>query len=305
MKVQGIDAQLQALFLHGVRGTVPDSVLNDAIDARMAVMQYELTGIPWYLATCSEHIARVFIHGARFAGAMQYIDHRWAPEFAEEHSTRARLVRENLEDRVRSQVTQVSAEFSRDKDDAIAFAINGTLRPLLSSNNPSHVALRKAGIACHGLAEIYRETVAEFYSNLKLSPPHGFPEPIFEFYSVERPETWMVHLFAQEFSATAQVPFADARISKEWAQSVEWGAAELVGVLEKIDFNPEEIGRAVTRICGFLVSLSGMFMVMQNAISRNGAAADPSLRGAMVGAFLVVNPDLALHALEALRGQPT
>ncbi len=299
-----MDVQLQDLLLHGVRGTVPDSVLYDAIDARMAVTQYEWTGIPWYLATCSEHVARVFIQGARFAGAMQFIDHRWAPEFAQEHIAKVRQVREDLEDRLRSQVAEVLAEFSRDRDDAIAFALNVALRPLLASDNPSHVALKKAGIACYGLSEIYRETVGEFYSNLKFSPPHGFPEPIFEFYSVERPETWMVNLFAQEFSASAQVPFTEAMISEEWVQSVDWGAAELVSILGKIDFDPEEIGRAVTRICGYLVALSGTFMVIQNAISKNVATTSLSFRGVLLGAALVVNPDLALKALEVMRGQP-
>ncbi len=302
MRLQGIDPQLQALFLHGMRGTVPDSVLNDAIDARMAVTQYELTGIPWYLATCSEHIARIFIQGARFAGAMHFIHHRWTPAFAEEHLSRTRHVRQELEDRVRSQAARLSVEFSRDRDDAIAFVINGALRPLLSSDNPSHLASRKAGIACYGLAEIYRETVAEFYANLKFSPPHGFPEPIFEFHSVERPETWMGHLFAREFSASAQVPFADAMIAKEWMQSVEWGTVELASILEKIDFNPEEIGRAVTRICGFLLSLSGIFMAIENSLSKDAATAEGPLLGVVVGAALVVNPELALNALEAMRG---
>ena len=303
MRLQGIDPQLQALFLHGMRGTVPDSVLNDAIDARMAVTQYELTGIPWYLATCSEHIARIFIQGARFAGAMHFINHRWTPAFAAEHLSRTGQVRQDLEDRVRSQAGQLSAEFSHNRDDAVAFVINGALRPLLASDNPSHLASRKAGIACHGLAEIYRETVAEFYANLKFSPPHGFPEPIFEFHSVERPETWMGHLFAREFSASAQVPFADAVIAKEWTQSVEWGTVELASILEKIDFNPEEIGRAVIRVCGFLVLLSGVFMVIENPMSKEVAPTDGPLLGAVVGAVLVVNPELALNALEAMRGQ--
>ncbi len=303
VRLQGIDPQLQALFLHGMRGTVPDSVLNDAIDARMAVTQYELTGIPWYLATCSEHIARIFIQGARFAGAMHFIDHRWTPAFAEEHLSRTRHVRQELEDRVRSQAARLSPEFSHNRDDAIDFAINGALRPLLASDNPSHLATRKAGIACYGLAEIYREVVAEFYANLKFSPPHGFPEPIFEFHSVERPETWMGHLFAREFSASAQVPFADAVIAKEWMQSVEWGTAELAGILEKIDFNPEEIGRATIRICGFLVSLSGVFMLLRNSMSTDGATAEGPLLGVVVGAVLVVNPELGLNALEAMRSQ--
>jgi len=301
--LQGIDTQVQALFLHGLRGTVPDAALNDAIDARMAVTQYELTGIPWYLATGSEHIARIFIHGARFAGAMHFIDHRWTPEFAEDHQLRVRHLRQELEHRVRVEAGQLPGEFSRDREDAVAFVINGALRPLLGSDNPSHIASRKAGIACHGLAEIYRETVAEFYAKLKFSPPHGFPEPIFEFHAVERPEMWMGHLFAREFSASAQVPFADAMIAKEWMQPVEWGTAELAAILEKIDFNPEEIGRAIIRLCGFLVSLSGVMVIIQNAMSREVGMVKSPLLGTVIGAILVVNPDLALNSLEAMQGQ--
>ncbi len=295
----------QDLLLHGVQCAIPDSVLSDAIDARMAITQYAWTGIPWYLATCAEHIARVFIQGARFAGAMQFIDHHWAPEFAQEHVSRARLLQEDLEERLRSQVVPVLAEYNSDRDDAIAFAFNIVLRPLLGAENPGHVALKKAGLACHGLAAIYRETVGEFYSDLRLSPPHGFPAPIDGDYSMELPETWMQHLFAQEFSATAQVPFTEAMISKDWDRSVDWGGTELADILGKIDFNPDEIGRAVTRICGYLVSLSGTFKLLQNAICKTMATADHSFRGVLVGAGLAVNPDWCLHALEVLRRQPT
>lgn len=296
-------AELQDLLLHGVQGAVPDSVLSDAVDARMALAQYAWTGIPWYLATAAEHIARVFACGARFAGAMQFIDHRWAPEFAHDHVARARLLQEDLEDRVRSHAAPVLAEFTRKRDDATAFAVNVMLRPFLGSENPGHVALRKAGLACHGLAAIYRETVGEFYSELRFSPPHGFPVPNGGDFALERPETWMLTLFAQEFSASAEVPFTEATIADEWNQSVDWGTEELADLLGKIDFNVEEIGRAVARISGYLISLSGTFLLLQNSTAKMWTMADHSLRGALVGAALAVDPDWSLKALELIRKQ--
>jgi hypothetical protein len=297
-------AELQDLLLHAVQGAVPDSVLSDAIDARIAITQYAWTGIPWYLATCAEHIARVFIQGARFAGAMQFIDHRWVTEFAQEHVSRAKLLQEDLEDRLRLQVAPVLAEYSSERDDVTSFAFNAVTRPLLGSENPGHVALKKTGFACHGLAAIYRQTVGEFYSDLRFSPPHGFPAPIDGEYSMERPETWMHRLFAQEFSAAAQVPFSEATMSEEWAQAVDWEGTELASILGKVDFSPDEIGRASTRICGYLVSLSGAFVLLQNAASKTMVTANHALRGVLVGAALAVNPDWGFKALEVIRTLP-
>jgi len=297
-------AELQDLLLHAVQGAVPDSVLVDAIDARMAITQYGWTGIPWYLATCAEHLARVFIQGARFAGAMQFIDHRWVPEFAQEHVSRAKLLQEDLEDRLRSKVTPVLAEYSSERDDVISFAFNGVLRPLLGSENPGHVALRKAGFACHGLAMIYRQTAVEFYSDLRFSPPRGFPAPIGNEYSTERPEIWMQHLFAQEFSAAAQVPFSEATMAEEWTQALDWEGTDLADILRKVDFSPDEIGQTATRICGYLISLSGAFALVQNAASQTMATADHSLCGVLVGAALAVNPDWGFKAFEVIRSLP-
>lgn len=297
-------AELQDLLLHGVQGAVPDSALSDAIDARMAISQYAWTGIPWYLATGAEHIARIFTCGARFAGAMLFIDHRWVPEFAQEHVSRARLLQEDLEDRLRSQVLPVLAEYSSERDDAVSFACNVVLRPLLGSENPGHVALKKAGLACHGLAAVYRETVGEFYSDLRFAPPHGFPAPGLADYSLERPEAWLQHLFAQEFSASAQVPYTDGRISEEWMQAADWDGTDLAGIIGKIDFTPDELGGAVTRLCGYLVSVSNTIGLLQHAVAKTMPSAEQSFRGVLVGAALVLNPDWGFKALEVIRSLP-